>query len=186
MEILAMPTPLSTRGRVMAGLVALGLSALWLLGLYAYLTLPGRVPVHFDFGGRVTSYGGKGLFLALPAAFSIAPLALLLITRFRFTLVNRYPYLLSLPAFFTWIDRIPRERRGRWVNRYFEALLGLGVLLTGFLLLIEWEAYRGAVEGRLPSWFTPASFLVPLALILAFIYYLSRLSRELKAEAGVG
>jgi len=180
-----MPTPLSTRGRVMMGLVILGLIAIWLLGLYAYLTLPERVPVHFDSSGKVTSYGTKGIYLVLPLVLSPAPLIFLLITKFRFTLVNKYPYLLSLPAFFTWIDRIPPERRGVWVNRYFKALLGLGTLLTGFLLLIEWAIYWGALEGRLPSWFTLASFLAPLAFIAPFIYYLFRLSRELKTEAGV-
>jgi|Deesub1362A_J573_1020465.scaffolds.fasta_scaffold00076_127 uncharacterized membrane protein len=185
MEDLITPEPISTKGRMMIGLLFLGFIALWILGVYAYFTLPERIPTHFGFSGEPTSYGRREVFLLLPAAFSPAPIIFLIIIRYRFTLLNKYPYLINLPAFFTHITKIPSERRSLWVNRYFKALIVLGVFITYYLLLLEWGIYVGNLTGRLPYWFTPATLLMPLPLILSFLFYLRRLSEKMMAEAEI-
>ena len=176
------PEPLSSKGRMGMALITLILVAMWALAVHAYLTLPHEIPGHFNFDGEPTRYDTKSTVFIIPAAFSIAPVIFLLITKYRFILVNRYPYLINLPAFFTNITKIPEERRGFWVNRYFEALLYLGVFLTFSLFIMELGIYAGEISGKLPSWLLPFSLLTPLWLIFPFIFYLAKLSKEMKKE----
>ncbi|AGK60695.1 hypothetical protein Asulf_00677 [Archaeoglobus sulfaticallidus PM70-1] len=178
---LANPEPLSFKGRIMALSLLMLLITMWVLGIHAYLTLPDMVPTHFDAQGRPTSYGKKEVYLILPLAFSPLPAIFLVITRYRFTLINKYPYLINLPAFFANIHRIPSEQRGLWVNRYFDALLALGVTLSAYMLLLEWGIYEGALHGSLPSWFNLTAVITPFAVILIFLYYMRKLSREIEA-----
>ncbi len=175
--------PLSVKGKMMVTLIVLELLGMWILAIYAYLALPQEIPAHFGFTGEPTRYGNKLEFLVLPAVFSIAPISFLLLTRYRFTLINKHPYLINLPAFFTYISKIREERRGLWVNKYFEAMLCLGFVLTISLLIIELEIFLGAFYGRLPAWFTPFSLTLPIWLILPFVFYLRKMSLKLKEEA---
>src|SRR3990172_333581 len=144
------PTPLSARGRILIFILLVFLAAIWGVSLYAYYTLPERVPTHFGFSGRPDSFGSKSTFLYLPAAFSLAPLIFLLVIRYRFTLINKYPYLANLPAFFAIIE-LPSEKRAYWLNRYFELVLMLGVALVVFLLFMLLGIFKGTVDGEMPS-----------------------------------
>ncbi len=177
------PLPLSHRGQRWAFVLLLGVAGMWLLGLYAYQTLPEQVPVHFGWKGTPTRYGDKTAFAFLPFAFSIAPIVFFLITRYRFTLINRYPYLINLPAFYTSLWRLPPERRSLWVNRYFEGILGLGAFLSLYLLGLEYGIYMGTKTGHLPLWFTPVALVAPLFLLIPWVFYLVKLSREMAQEA---
>ncbi len=177
------PMPLGSRGKMLTALMLLGTVALWALALFFYFGLPEKVPVHFGLEGKPTRYGSKLVTLLLPAALSLGPLIFLLVTKYRFALMNRYPHLLNLPAFFLDLGRISEERRAFWVNRYFEAVLGLGVGLTAALLFLEYGILFGTTAGQVPAWVLPFVLLLPVALIVPFLMYLSRLKRELGAEA---
>lgn len=144
--------PMSVKGVMMVILIVLGLLGMWILAIYACLTLPHEVPAHFGFSGEPNRYGDKSTFLILPAAFSIAPIIFLLLAKYRFTLINKHPYLINLPAFFIYISKIPKERRGLWVNRYFEVILCLGVVLTLSLLVMEVGIFSGEIHEKLPAW----------------------------------
>lgn len=176
------PIPMSVKGRMMVVLIVLGLLGMWILAIYAYLTLPQEVPVHFGFSGEPTRHGDKSTFLILPAAFSIAPVIFLLLAKYRFTLINKHSYLINLPAFFTYISKIQKERRGFWVNKYFETVLCLGVVLTLSLLIMELGIFLGEIYSKLPVWFTPFSLTLPVWLILPFLFYLRKMNLELKEE----
>jgi len=110
MKTMIPPTPFDKKGKTFTLVLVLTLAAIWLVSIYAYFDLPAEVPTHFGFTGRPTSYGNKATFLLLPFLFSIAPVIFLLIIRFRFTLINKYPYLVNLPAFFTNINKIEENR----------------------------------------------------------------------------
>ncbi len=153
---------------------------MWAFAIYAYLTPPQKVPVHFGFGGDPIRYGDKTSFFIVTASFSIAPVIFLLITKYRFTLINKYPYLVNLPAFFTSITKIPEKKRGFWVNKYFEAVLCLCIVLTLSLFIMELGIYLGKISGKLPLWFYPFSLSMPLWLIFPFLFYLAKLSKEMK------
>ena len=182
MEEQIRPIPMSVKGKIMVILIVLGLLSMWILAIYAYLTLPQEVPAHFGLSGEPTRYGDKSTFLILPAAFSIGPVIFLLLAKYRFTLINKHPYLINLPAFFTYISKIPKERRGLWVNKYFEIMLCLGVVLTLSLLVMEVGIFLGKIHGKLPSWFMPFSLTLPVWLILPFLFYLRKMNLKLKEE----
>jgi len=174
--------PLSLRGKILMWAIFLECLALWIISLYAYATLPDEVPTHFGALGKPTSYGDKSTFLILPFAFSIAPVIFLVITGFRFTLINKYPYLINLPAFYINIYKLPKDKRSAWVNKYFELILALGVAISLWLLFLLVTIYQGTLEGQLPVWFTPVAIILPILLLVPFFYALSRLSRKMKNE----
>ena len=180
MEQLVPRAPLMTVGKIMISLIAIGFALMWILAIYWYLTLPDEIPIHFNFAGEATTYGRKATFIILPASLSVAPIIFLVITKYRFTLLNKYPYLINIPAFYANIGKIPYERRGEWINKYFEAVLTLGVLMTIYFILLELGIYQGTLEGRLPSWFIPTTLLMPIAFIAIFIYQMKTLSKKLQ------
>ncbi len=176
------PVPLSKEAKIMIVLIMLGLLSIWIIAIYTYYTLPQEVPAHFGFSGKPTRYGDKFTFLILPPALSIGPVIFLLLTKYRFTLINKHPYLVNLPAFFTNISKVQKERRGLWVNKYFEAVLFLGVVLTFSLLVIEFGIFHGEIYGRLPVWLIPFLLTMPVWLTLPFLFYLRKLKLKLNEE----
>jgi hypothetical protein len=185
MDVQVPPEPLSRKGRVMVTLTVLGFTALWLVAGYAYTIFPQRIPIHFGITGEPNNYGGKYTFLIVPLSFSLTPAIFIVLTKYRFTLVNKYPYLINLPAFFTNLTKIPRERRGRWINRYFECVLGVGLLLSLSLVILEYGILLGVVSGKLPDWFLPISLTMPVWLIAPFLFYLKRLKRQFLQEVEI-
>ncbi len=184
MKISVTPTPLGTLGRLFLLLMLILLGLIWLAGIYAYTTLPDKTPTHFDISGKPDAFGTRQTFLLLPVVFSLAPLIILLLVRFRFTLVNKYPYLVNLPAFFSQIGQLSDERRSYWLNRYFEFLAAVGVAVTVFLLALFLAIYAGTLKGEMPWWFTVIVIAIPIVLIASFIIALRAMSVRLQDEIG--
>ena len=178
------PIPFESLGRRLVGLLLVFLALIWFSGLYAYSTLPENIPTHFGMSGKPDSFGSRFVFLVLPVAFSIAPILILLVVRFRFTLINSYPYLVSLPAFFTNLANLSDDRRGYWVNRYFELVAAIGVFVSILLLALLLGIYAGTVAGSIPWWFTIVVVALPLVLIVSLVIALRNMSVELKDEIG--
>jgi len=175
------PVQLSGRARLFVMFMLALIVLIWMAGLTAYSTLPETIPTHFGLSGKADAVGSKSLFLFLPIVFSLAPAVILLVIRFRFTLINKYPYLLSLPAFFM-IFELPPERRGYWLNRYFELVLLLGTGLVLFLLLLLLGIYKGTLDGEMPSWFLAATLVAPLVLVLPFVLGLRSIALRIAEE----
>ncbi len=175
--------PFGPWGRLWSGLALVGVGLLWILWVQAHRSLPGQIPSHFTFRGEADDYGGKGHLLFITLCFTLVSLVLLGLARFRFVLVNRWPEMLNLPAFFLYAPLLPPERRAYWLNRYFEALLFLNVELTAYFLLIQWGLVQGAHTGRLPPWFTPLVLGLPPFFLLPFLYQWIRLSHQLRRES---
>ncbi|RLG03518.1 MAG: hypothetical protein DRN61_04675 [Thaumarchaeota archaeon] len=184
MGVAVQPRPLTRRGRALVAFTALGLAFMWAAALHAYLALPEEalVPTHFGPGGEPTSWGSKDALLWLALALSAAPLVILAAVKFRFTLLERAPYLLSLPAFLTRLHELSFEERGRWVNMYFEALAGLGAALTYLMLYLYLALLQALSSGQLSGLVVPSTMTSVIALLAAFLLYLRRLSRRLAAQ----
>jgi uncharacterized membrane protein len=101
----------------------------WVYVSFYYPSLPDTVPTHFDLSGRVSGYGHKSTLLLPPIILTVVVVLILLTVKYRFTLVNRYPYLVSLPAF-AMVLASPTIRSG---------------LVLTFIpsLLLSWEGFRG-------------------------------------------
>lgn len=168
-----------------AGLMILFLALIWLIALYAYATLPEVIPTHFGVDGKPDSFGGKETWIILPIAFSIAPVLILLIVRYRFEIIEKHPYLVNLPAFLIHLSRLPGERKYYWIDRYFEILSCFGAILTAYLLIIEYAIYLGDKTGKLPVWFSPFIFVAIPILLIYFLVQLRALSKSFKEEVGL-
>ncbi len=183
MTTLINPAPLSPRGKIMVLLNFLGLIIIWGIGIYAFFAFTDPIPTHFDAAGRVTTYGSKSTFLIVSVAFSISPACFILLAKYRFTLINKYPYLVNLPAFFLNINNLSPERRSFWTNQYFELMLMLGAVLTLYMVTLTAMIFQGTIAGSLFSWFTTFSIIFPLAVLIPFFIIMQNLSRKIKSEA---
>ena len=181
-EPLAEPTPLGLVAKFLVLIILVGVALLWVIGVYAYTTLPERIPTHFNIRGEPDAYGSRSTFLILPPAFTIAPAIILAITLLRFRLVNKHPYLVNLPAFYTRITKLPRHMRGEWINKYFETILAVGVAITLLMLSLEIGIYQGAVNNELPPWLLPATITTPIIITTLLILRIRKLEKEMKNQ----
>ncbi len=174
--------PLSGTGKILFGLNLIGLFVIWGLGIYMYLSIEGIIPTHFNFAGQPDAYGSGDIFIIMPLLLSIAPIIIILITTYRFTLVNKHPYLINLPAFYAYLPKIPFEKRSYWLNKYFEAVLAIGAFLALEMNLILWGIYVAALEEALPNWFLPITILMSFVMIPPLFYYFYKLSKRMKKD----
>ncbi|ADC66599.1 protein of unknown function DUF1648 [Ferroglobus placidus DSM 10642] len=153
--------------------VVLLLVLIWVTSIYAYSTLPERVPVHFNASGKADSYGGKIIFLLLPLSFSFAPVILLVISSKRSEVLKGTVWWMNLPAFFSKLNFLPENERERFVNSYFNSIDALNAFLTFCFYLLTLGIYLGSKTGELPWWFN----LVIVTLLLSVIPFLLRIRR---------
>ncbi|AAB91073.1 MULTISPECIES: DUF1648 domain-containing protein [Archaeoglobus] len=178
------PSPLTDTGKALLRLNLIAIALLWLYPLLTYSQLPETVPTHFGAGGEPDRFGSREELLILPAVFSIAPAIILIITKLRFTLINRYPQFINLPAFYMNIGKIREERRSYWVNRYFEPVLLLSLILSAGFLGMEYAIFHATLSGELPLLFYIILIFVIAAPLFIFFLYLSMISAQMSREIG--
>ena len=178
------PVPFGGFGKLCIAVLVAGILALCCLCAYAYTTLPQLVPTHFGYDGEPTHYGGKEIILCVTATLCFVPIALLLGILFRFRLIGRIPSLISVPRFYMYVDEIREERRGYWVNRYFEIVAGMSAALTILLDAAGAMICNGYRNSVLSPWFPPTMLVLPALLVVPVIIKFRRLGRELGEEAG--
>lgn len=181
--MLIKPEPFSKEGKKWILMSLLIVILMWAVSLYAYFTLPDIIPTHFGMKGNPDAYGNKTIFLILPVLFSLAPAIILIMVKFRFVLINKYPYLINLPGFFTYIEKISEERRSYWFNRYFELVLKFNFALTFYLLMLLVIIYYSTIKESLESAALIYIFLFPFLALVPFFIALSKVSNEMKVEA---
>lgn len=150
------------------------------IGIYGYFSLPETIPTHFGIDGKPDRYGERIAFLILPLLLCLGPVIILLIVRYRFILINKYPHLINLPGFFINLNRIEISKRGYWLNKYFELTLWLGLVLSLYLLFIMIIIYYSTLEGELPVPIFIIIILFPTFMVIPFFIALSNLSNQIK------
>jgi len=167
-------------GKLLLSLNLIGIGLMWSIGIYAFITLEGLVPTSFNIEGEPREYTSSNIFLIILPIMSLAPIIVVLITLNRYSLLNKYPYLINLPAFYSNIFKISVEKRSYWINRYFEIILAVSAVLSLFMGLLLWGIYLGSVESKIPDWFLPSTIsLIPL-IIVPLIYSFYKLSKQMQ------
>ena len=92
------PITYESTPRFLRALVSLEGVAILLIGLYSYVTLPAQVALHYSLDGQLYTSAPKEIFLALAALLNIPQAVFLLISRVRYSLVNKYPYTIKLSS----------------------------------------------------------------------------------------
>jgi len=174
--------PFERHATVMFYLILSELISIWIVTIAATYMLNGLVPTHFNLNGLPDAYGPSSNFLIIGITFSIAPIIVMLIVFFRFELVNKYPYLINMPAFYSNIRDIKPSRRSYWVNKYFEIMLAVGVYITGILLILAMGIYLGTKTGQLNSLIIFGPIALIIVVVVGLLFALRNIYRRMQAE----
>lgn len=178
-----------TTGNTLIFLNILLLVASLILAAYYYSKLPQTVlvPTRFDIHGQPEAWGDKSTLLILPICQAAVVLLLLLLTRFRFALLNKYPYLVNLPAFAMMLGSkdFPEKKKSEFINNLFLIVLVMCLLVNIGFLGLDWAIFPSLAEGKLA--FTFINLFVPwipLIIVIPFvILYYKRLYNEIRKIA---
>lgn len=177
------PVELSQYGRKLIVGIFLILFLILAIGIGGYIYFSETIPTHFGFSEKPDAYGSKVYLIIIAIILSLTLLFIMLIVKYRFTLINKYPYLINLPGFFTYIEKIEYSRRGYWYNLYFEKILWFNLFLAVYFLLIMILIFESARTGKMDVVGLILIMLMPFVAIVPFIVSLSILSKEMKREA---
>jgi uncharacterized membrane protein len=149
----------------------INLLALFVVAYY-YPSLPNVTPTHYGINGAPNSYGNKSSLLIIPGIFIALFVFLVLILRFRYTLLEKYPYLLNLPSFvYVLGTKTSPSVQGEVINRVF-SVFSLSVLYVSLLnLTISLAIMRQDAYLLLPSVLAIiAVFIASVLLLYRSIY----------------
>lgn len=174
----------STKGKILLLLNFVTLIAIMLVAAIFYSILPESVPTHYDFAGNPTSYGDKFTFIATVSLASIAaPSIIILLSLLRFRLIERYPYLINLPAFMLLLRNLPKEKIYAAINEIFEVILLVGFVLGLGILFLVCFAFESALNPEIPKlmgYFVLVFVLVVFATVFAAMYMYKRIYDKFK------
>ena len=127
------PRPEVPRSGLEIGLELLGLALLLAtigLTIWAFATLPARIPSHYDLAGHPNTYGGKGSLLIFPL-MSVAMYALL-------SWLNLYPHTFNYPV------QITEENAARQYHLARMLLIWIKLAIAAEFLYLEWVFVQAA------------------------------------------
>lgn len=164
--------PLSKTSKAIIIISMIILVATVITGIYYFFNLPNIVPTHYGLNGKVTTYGSKSVFF-IPMFLLFGVVVLLLaILHFRYTLIEKYPYLINLPSF---VYRLGAQKdkklQSKVISRVF-TVFSLSVLYVSVLnLIITTAIFTQSTSLLLPSvWVAVAVFVVTVILLYRNIY----------------
>jgi len=177
------PAPYESTARTLRALLGVELVAILLIGVYSYLTLPAQIPLHYTLNGQPHASAPKGIFIALAVLLNIPQGIFLILSRARYSLVNRYPFAISAPRFASNLSQMDYERRGYWINRLFAALLAVAVVVGATMTYLMTSIYESAMSGTsLPPYSVELPLLVIGVAVIGLLYHLRSYSGEMRAE----
>ena len=110
--------PLEGNAKILVTLAALVTLAVWLMVGYYYQQLPNTIPTHYGLNGQPDAYGSRLVVLIEPLILTALVAGSMLVLRFRYTLLFRYPYMIRLPAFVYQLESgTSAETKGRLLTR---------------------------------------------------------------------
>ena len=182
-DLMVKEIPLSNRGKFLVYLSYLFSFLILVLGVYAYLHLPQKVAVHFDLHGNPDRYGNKAEILVISLVFFIVSFLFSFFVQKRYALLKNFPYLINIPAFYLYAQKMSEDRQAYWVAQYFEFLALIMFMTNLMLLILEYFIYAGEEGGKLSSGFN--YFLIPYVIFLMALTfgYLFNMYRKIKKEA---
>ncbi len=127
---------------------------------------------------------GDSTLLIIGLALSPANILVALISKYRFELIERYPYIINLPALTLILyegNFTPRER-GLYINKMFSVILRFMILMGIYSFGIEYFVIQDLVF-NIPineAYFLIYAFVTPLVFVLGIFIMYARIYRELK------
>ena len=140
-----------------------GIAILFAIGVWGYVTLPPRIPTHFNLAGQATSWGSSWTVLALPLSGAFVALLLWVVPKFQIR-----P---NLPF------RVPEDRQDvvNALTRQMTTALSFAIVL--FFIAIELELIAGARNASLSILILPTVFAMLVCTLWCAGFYIFRMYR---------
>jgi len=163
------------------------LLATWLLGLIV-IALPEEV---YTSTGKLGEYGERYSLLALPLLSTAVVATMTLTFKYRYELMEKIPFLITLPAFATLIHRgeLAPRKKGEYINRLFHVQLYVALGVTALLLHMTVMTVLAGLNLVPPegpaalAMFLPI-IIITLALALWIPIYYAKMYDELRERVG--
>ncbi|MEB3755919.1 MAG: DUF1648 domain-containing protein [Desulfurococcales archaeon] len=132
--------PLSEKGRKFLYINLIVIILLIVIPIISLLYMPNVVPVHWNAEGQVTSYSTNiSAVIILATVMPLANIIIVIVTIYRWKLVNKYPYIINLPAITLVMSssNLDQQEKSEIVNKIFEVTLLVGITVGAYLLGLE-------------------------------------------------
>lgn len=147
------------------GWVILGL--LWCLTIWAFITISGDVPIHFNFHGDPDRYGPVGFIILIPVMTTLILAGI--------TWLNRYPHIFNYPVKITTENALKQYTMAIRLLR----IIKLSIALIFLIINISIIATANGTIKNTPFWSTALIvILIIIIVFLPFTVYLSKSSRK--------
>lgn len=156
----------------------------FLLGIYFYVSIKGLIPTHFNFAGEPTAYAKSTLlyWMLIPISHLFV-LALLNVTyHYRWTLINKYPYLINIPAFMMVDGRINESKKRYYVDRVYSILSIVSVYMGILMIFIEFAMGYSSIIKYYGTVFTIGIIIFSMFLVIEIILYYKKIYIDYKKE----
>lgn len=157
---------LSSADRLVEGIAICLLIFLWVIGFFAYRTLPATIPTHFDLRGQPDGFGNKLSILVLPGVGTLLFLTL--------TIINRFPHIFNYPVSITEGNAPKQYLLATRFIRYIKTML---LLLFNLLLGYTYATAKG-IHISMGKWIVPVTLACTLLPTLLFVIRSLSLSKK--------
>jgi uncharacterized membrane protein len=142
---------------------AAGIAILFAIGVWGYVTLPPRIPTHFNLAGQATNWGASWTILALPLSGAFVALLLWVVPKFQIR-----P---NLPF------RVPEDRQDVVNALTSQMTAALSFAIVSFFIPIELELIAAARNASLSFLILPTVFAMLVCTLWCVGFYIARMYR---------
>lgn len=149
--------------RILGIISVLGVLIAWTYLIVSWARLPNKIPTHFDFSGRVDSWGGKGSLLIVPIFMAVLYIILTITSKF--------------PESFNYMVNITEENARRQYQNARTSMAWLRAEITVMFLYLEWQGIQVAINKStgLGLWFLPVFLIIVFGTLGVYIYKMFQL-----------
>ena len=143
--------------RILGIISVLGVFISWIYLIVSWTGLPNKIPTHFDFSGRVDSWGGKGSLLIAPIFMSVLYIILTITSKF--------------PESFNYMVNITEENARKQYQNARTLMAWVRTEITVMFLYLEWQSIQVAVSKStgLGIWFLPVFLIIVFGTLGVYI-----------------
>ena len=156
----------------------------FLLGIYFYISISGLIPTHFNFAGKPTAYGESTLlyWMLIPISHLSILVLLNVVYYYRWTLINKYPYLINVPAFMMVDRRLDESKKKYYVNKIYSILSLVGVYVGVLMIFIEFSMGYSSIIEYYGTVFIIGILIFSVFLVIGIILYYKKIYMDYKKE----
>lgn len=156
----------------------------FILGIYFSISISGIIPTHYNFWGKPNAYGKPSLiyWMMMPIIHLSILILLTLIYRYRWKIINKYPYLINIPAFMMLDGRLDEYRKKYYVDRIYAILAFIGIYLGILMVFIEYAIGTPSFTEYHGALFVIGIIIFSIAPVLGILLYYRRIYLEYREE----